>query len=260
MELPGKLLEQIAFNTRPKIEEHMLIVMDKSIHEEHLSQPLQTNNKQFKIAVTFLTGCNGIFNVTNEINKFYFKKSIDEDGFIQITIPQGSYEIESLNNEIKRIIIDEEHYTEANYPFTIKPNFSTLGSIIEISPQGPIISFMHNDSMRDLLGFDSRILYGEYNLSNNPVDILSFENLFIECDIASGMIYRGKHSNIIHNWTMTVDPGYKYVERFAGGINWYMMESKDIISSICFKLKNENNQLVSFNGQSITFRLPIEEI
>ena len=36
MELPSKLLEQIAFNTRPKIEEHMLINMDKSTHEEHL--------------------------------------------------------------------------------------------------------------------------------------------------------------------------------------------------------------------------------
>ena len=45
MELPSKILEQIAFNTRPKIEEHMLIVMSKSTHEEHLSQPLQTNNK-----------------------------------------------------------------------------------------------------------------------------------------------------------------------------------------------------------------------
>ena len=39
-----------------------------------------------------------------------------------------------------------------------------------------------------------------------------------------------------------------------------MMESKDIISSICSKLKNENNQIVSFNGQSITFRLSIKEI
>ena len=58
MELPSKLLEQIAFNTRPKIEEHMLIVMDKSTHEEHLFQPLQTNNNQFKIAITFLTGYN----------------------------------------------------------------------------------------------------------------------------------------------------------------------------------------------------------
>ena len=65
MELSSKILEEIAYNTRPKIEEHMLIVMDKSTQEEHLSQPLQTNNKQFKIAVTFLTGYNGIFNVAN---------------------------------------------------------------------------------------------------------------------------------------------------------------------------------------------------
>ena len=119
MELPSKLLEQIAFTTRAKIEEHMLIVLDKSTQEEHLSQPLQTNIKQFKIAVNFLTGYKGIFNVTKANNKFYFTKSIsDEDGFVQITIPPGAYEIESLNNEIKRIIIDEEHYTD-QMPITL---------------------------------------------------------------------------------------------------------------------------------------------
>ena len=52
----------------------MLTVMHKSTHEEHLSEPLQTNMKQFKIAVTFLTGYNGIFNVTNNNNKFQFTK------------------------------------------------------------------------------------------------------------------------------------------------------------------------------------------
>ena len=108
MELPSKILEQTAFNTRPKIEEHMLIVMDKSTHEEHLFQPLQTSNKQFKTAVTFLTGYNGIFNVTNENNKFYFKKSNIEEDFIQIKIPNGAYEVESLDKETKRILIDTE--------------------------------------------------------------------------------------------------------------------------------------------------------
>ena len=49
----------------------MLVIMDKSTHEEHLSQPLKANIKQFKIAVTFLTGYNGIFNVTNKKNKFF---------------------------------------------------------------------------------------------------------------------------------------------------------------------------------------------
>ena len=123
MELPSKLLEQIAHNTRPKIEEHILIVMDKSTHDEHLFQQLQTNNEQFKIAVTILTGYNGIFNVTISNNKFYFNKWIFEEDFIQIRVPEGTYELESLNNEIRRILIDKEHYTEANYPFTIKPNF-----------------------------------------------------------------------------------------------------------------------------------------
>ena len=261
MELSSKLLERIAYNLRPKIEEHMLIVMDKSTHEEHLFQPLQTNNKKFKIAVTFLTGHNGIFNVTGSNNKFYFMKSTtNEDGYIQITKPPGAYEIESLNNENKRINIDEEHYTEENYPFTIKPNFSTLGSIIEISTQGPVITFVPDDSIRDLLGFNKTTIFEEYNLLPNPVDILSFDNIFLDCNIAQGMIFRGKRSGIIRNFTMDVDPGYKYIEKFRGGVQWYMMESKDIISSICFRIKNENNQLVSFNGQSITFRLSIEEI
>ena len=260
MELPSKLLEQIAFNTRSKIEEHILIVMDKSTHEEHLSQPLQTNNKQFKIAVTFLSAYNGIFNVTNKNNKFYFKRNLIDEDFIQIRIPEGAYEIESLNDEIKRIIIDKEHYTEANYPFRIKPNFSTLGSIVEIKPQGPIIGFVFDDSIGNLLGFDETILYEEYILSPNPVDIPSFDNIFIETDIAQGMIFKGKRTGIIHNFTMDVDPGYKYIEKFPGGIQWYMMQTKDIISSICFKLKNENRNLVSFNGQSLTFRLSIKEI
>ena len=148
MELPSKLLEQIAFNTRPKIEEHMLIIMDKSTHEEHLFQPLQTNNKQFKIAITFLSAYNGIFNVTNSNNKFYFTKSITDDNhYIMITITPGAYERESLNDEIKRIIIDDEHFTPENYPFQIKANFSTLGSIIEISNQESAISFRPDDSI-----------------------------------------------------------------------------------------------------------------
>ena len=179
MELPSKLLEQLVFNRRPKIEEHKLIVMDTSTDEGHLSLPLQTNNIQFKIAVTFLTGYNGIFNIAHRNNKLYFMKPItDEDGFIKITIQPGAYELESLNAEIKRIIIDEVHFTLANYPFKMKPNFLTLGSIIEISPHGPIISFMFDDSIRDLLGFHAITLYEENNLSPNPVDLLSLDKVF----------------------------------------------------------------------------------
>ena len=140
-----------------------------------------------------------------QIKGFFFRKTFtDGDDFIQITIPPGAYEIESLNTEIRRIINDEEHFTDSDYPFQIKPNFSTLGSIIEILPQELVLSFVFVDSFRNLAD--------------------------------------------------------KYVESFAGGNTWYVMETKDVISSISFKLKNENNELVSFNGQSISFRLSIKVI
>ena len=168
----------------------MLVVMDKTTHEEHLSQPpLQTNNKQFKVAVTFLTGYSGNFNVTNPNNKLYFKKTItNENDFIQIIVPEGAHEIEALHDEIKRIIFDKGLYSGNEYPFSKKPNFSTLGSKLEISPQAPIIRFVFIDSIRNLSGFDETILYKEYNLSPDPVEILSFDNFFLETHFAHGMI------------------------------------------------------------------------
>ena len=94
---------------------------------------------------------------------------------------------------------------------------------------------MFDDSIKDLLRFTARTFYEENTPSDHPVDILSFDKFFLECNIAQGMIFRGKRSGISHNFNMDVDPGYKYIEKFRGGVQWYMMESKDIISSICFK-------------------------
>ena len=119
---------------------------------------------------------------------------------------------------------------------------------------------MFDDSIGNLLGFRETMLFKSFNLSDYPVDVLSFDNIFPESDIARGMLFRGKRSNIFHNWTMTVDLGYKYVEKFSGGVTWYIMEKTDVVSSISSNLKNEDNELLSINGQSVTFRLSINEI
>ena len=137
--------------------------------------------------------------------------------FNHITIPEGAYEIESLNKEIKRIIIDEGHFTTTDYPFLIKPNFSNLGSIIEIFNEESAMSFIPDDSIQDLLGFNKTSIYEKYNLSPNHVDIISFDSIFIETNIARGMIFNQKRTGIIHNFNMTVNPGYIYVELFARG-------------------------------------------
>ena len=98
---------------------------------------------------------------------------------------------------------------------------------------------MFDDSIRVLLGFNARTLYEECNLSSIPVFILSIDNIFLETDIAQGKIFRGKRSGIIHKFAMDVAPGYKYIEKMRGGVQWYLMATKDFISSISFKLKME---------------------
>ena len=49
------------------------------------------------------------------------------------------------------------------------------------------------------------------------------------------------------------------MENFRGGINWYMMSSKDFIPKENSKIRIENGDLVSFNGQYINFRLSNKE-
>ena len=99
---------------------------------------------------------------------------------------------------------------------------------------------MFGDSIRDLLRFNARTFNEEYNSSNNPADIISFNITFIETDIAKGMIFKGERTGKKKNFTKSVSPGYEYISSF--------------------KLKNENIELVSNNGQSISFRLSIKEL
>ena len=107
MDLSCKLLERITFNTRPKCEEIMLIVINKPTYEKKLSPLLQTDDERFKIAIAFLTGFDGIFNVTNKNNKFFFTRSINDDDLSKTTIPPGAYDIESLTNGNKRKFFEE---------------------------------------------------------------------------------------------------------------------------------------------------------
>ena len=57
--------------------------------------------KQFKIAVTFLSGYIGISKITSKKNKFVFTTSIIDDNFSVINIPPGAYQLDGLNIEIE---------------------------------------------------------------------------------------------------------------------------------------------------------------
>ena len=197
----------------------MLIVMDKPAHEEILIPPIQTKNIKHIITVTFPTGYNGIFRKKTKNNNFYFATSITyKDGFIERESSPAASELEILNEQSNRNIIEQGHFTEKKFPFLLKSNFWTLGSIVDISRTEPLLSFVQDDSIRDLLGFDPVIKFEKRNLSSNPVDILPFNITFLETDTAQLMIIKGKWTGVVHNFTMDVDRGYSRIKKFRDGI------------------------------------------
>ena len=169
-----------------------------------------------------------------------------------VSITPGAYDVKSLNIENKRFTFDGEHFTKPYYHFTVELKCSTLSSIVEISLQKPLISFQPLDSIGNLLWFNAVTLYEEYNIHLIPSIIYHLMNFF-ECDLDEGKILRQKRSETVHDFTIDVDLGYNYVEKIRRGVHWYMIGSKDFIPGIIFELKNENNQVVSYKDQSLTF-------
>ena len=80
---------------------------------------------------------------------------------------------------------------------------------MEIEPtRGCQISFVRDDSMRDLLGFKRKVIHDEYKIPDYPLDILKFLSIFLKTDNAQRKIFIGKRSGLINNFTMDINSGY----------------------------------------------------
>ena len=54
------------------------------------------------------------------------------------------------------------------------------------------------------------------NITYHPILLVFFQLkiFFFETDIAQGMIFKGKRSGLIHNFTIDDNTGFKYKEKF----------------------------------------------
>ena len=76
MKLPNKLFSKNSVKDEIQNGTANVDCDDKSILEEHLSQACQSNYKRFDIAISFLTGYNGMFNVTRKKIKVFSQNQL----------------------------------------------------------------------------------------------------------------------------------------------------------------------------------------
>jgi hypothetical protein len=115
---------------------------------------------------------NSFPNITEENNKL--KYSTDSETSWKIITLNTSYELTVINDEIQRLMINNDDYDKENNTFyiNITANISTLRSIIEITNQSYQIDFDVSNSIGSTLGFHPIIIHRGYNECQEIVNVM----------------------------------------------------------------------------------------
>lgn len=181
----------------PSKESFYLLISDTSTKIRTKFNPLiQLNkSKNYEMALVNLDTYYSFPNIDSSNNKFKYSP---DNGATWVTIPEGSYEIEDINNYVQMIMKNNGHYDTGNeaYKITITANNNTLRSVLTIST-GYKVDFTIGSSIRSVLGFNSQIYSEGRNESENVVNILSVNSIRVTSDIISSSYLNGSTDNVI---------------------------------------------------------------
>jgi len=221
----------------------------------------------YALALYNLSTYNSIPNIIiNQNDSFvYFIPSQRENKKRVIKIPEGAYEIETLEKFLYDIIFKEHveffkggFFAKDQFKFSMKPNISTQKVEILASFQ---IDFKSNKNhIGNILGFDDVIIPENHlTTSNSLVKISNVDVVNVECNIISGSYMNGEPSHTLFSFNPNmVPPGYK-ISLYPPNMLFLPVNIKQL-SNITLRLTDQDNQLVNFRGEQIVVQLNLRKI
>ena len=165
-------------------------------------------------------------------------------------MPTGSYEITDINNYIQTQLESKD------ISFSLTANNNTLKSVITSNQP---VDFQPKDSIAKFLGFSHCLLEAKKtHTSSDPVKILKFNVLRVECNITGGAYINNKKVHTINEFFPAVAPGFKIIEIPSKVI--YQPLAVRSINLIQLKIVDERGDLLNFRGGTITIRLHIKSV
>lgn len=217
-----------------------------------INPPIILNdNDEYAIALLNFETFNSIPNVDSSNNKFYLVGTKEPI----VTIPEGSYEIDDINEYLQTELRKHDiSLSIIGYTTTLKTRVK-CNKLIDFSPK---------DSLAQLLGFQNRSLDSTEEMSDQPPDIFKVNAICITCNLVSGAYMNGsdgaeaREAHIIHQLFPNVPPGVKIVEKPSNLI--YLPINTRIIDSISLHIVDQNGDLVNFRGERVTVRLHLRKL
>lgn len=177
-----------------------------------------------------------------------------------LIIPTGSYELSQLNLEIERQMRDKNHYNAENdlTYISIGANIATLKCTLEIAHDNYQIDFATKNSISTILGFKPKKLTKGYHISENIVNILSINSIFVNLSIIEGSYVNGEQQPTVFSFFPSVAPGEKILANPKNLL--YSRVITDNITDLELWLTDQNGNVIDLRGETLTVRFHIREI
>ena len=121
------------------------------------------------------------------------------------------------------------------------------------------IRFDEKSFFSTILGFTSEWDYKHYNkyISQKIVNLSNTNKIHLKCDVIDGSVVNGIRHPILFSFVLDKKPGYKVFSE-PETIH-YKKINKSVLNTITFYL-DDNNKVVEFNGETLTFTLQMIKI
>ena len=130
----------------------------------------------------------------------------------------------------------------------LSPNNNILKCILDIKDASYQIDFAVENSLRTVLGFDSKIYKrGRYE-SENLVDIMSVNSILVHYDIVGASRVNGIEAPVIYNFFPNIAPGDKIVSTPRNLI--YVPITFNVISHMTCWLPDQSGNELDLRGES----------
>ena len=202
-----------------------------------------------EIAVVGLSTYYSYPNITDKNNKLDI---CDEKSHHKITLPKGCYEINDINKYIRKLFGWKEGYEVVK----IGSDTVTLRTHISITNKAWHVIFPEENSLGNILGFESGDYVGNKTyISQKIANILSVNNILVQCDVISGSTINGKPAPVIFNYSPNVQAGRKIVAEPVVPI--YLPVTVDHIHELSVWITDQDNNLLDLQKEDIvvTFHL-----
>ena len=253
-----ELLEQIVKNTTHKTSFQIIVSNNKSNFNTRFNPKLELDrDKVYEIALVNLETYYSFPNI-DETNNIFVYSPDNGNSWVKIKIPEGSYEIDDINNTIQHEMEKRGHYDEINedYYINIAPNTNTLRSVL-ILEKGYQVDFNQQNSLAKILGFTGAKYTEGFHESENVVDILRINSILVNIDIISGSYVNGTTKSTIYSFFPDVSPGYKIIESPVNLV--YLPITLDTIDSLNVTITDQDYHLLNLKNEKLTIRFHIRE-